>query len=157
MNWEAIGAIAEMAGAIAVVVSLIYVAIQIRDNSNTNRILQRQNATNQLAGFMDLLLLNPELAEVHDKGRDNPEALSTTELVRFRRLMRRGFWYLSAQHQQYVLGAIGEDEWNETFSVIKSYLTHRAVIEWWIDGHGRDTSSPSFAELVDNEISKLNT
>jgi len=154
MNWEAIGSIAEIIGAIGVIGSLLYVAIQIRDNSNTNRILQRQNATNQLAEFMDLLLLNPELAEIHDRGRVDPESLTTKELIRFRRLLRRGFWYLSAQHQQYVLGAIGEDEWNESFSVIKAYMTHRGVIEWWIDGHGRDTSSRSFAELVDKVIAK---
>jgi len=154
MNWEAIGSIAEIIGAIGVIGSLLYVAIQIRDNSNTNRILQRQNATNQLAEFMDLLLLNPELAEIHDRGRVDPESLTTKELIRFRRLLRRGFWYLSAQHQQYVLGAIGEDEWNESFSVIKAYMTHRGVTEWWVDGHGRDTSSRSFAELVDKVIAK---
>ena len=34
MNWEAIGAISEMIGALAVVVSLIYLAFQIRQNTN---------------------------------------------------------------------------------------------------------------------------
>ena len=30
MNWEAIGALGEMIGAVAVVVSLVYLAVQIR-------------------------------------------------------------------------------------------------------------------------------
>ena len=33
MNWEAIGAIGELLGALAVVVSLLYLAVQIRQNS----------------------------------------------------------------------------------------------------------------------------
>lgn len=30
MNWDAIGAVSEMAGALAVIASLIYVALQVR-------------------------------------------------------------------------------------------------------------------------------
>jgi hypothetical protein len=36
MNWEAISAVAEIVGVIAVVVSLGYVAIQIRQNTKGN-------------------------------------------------------------------------------------------------------------------------
>ena len=37
MNWEAIGTIAEVVGAIAVVLSLIYVATQIKQNTEASR------------------------------------------------------------------------------------------------------------------------
>lgn len=37
MNWDAIGASAEGLAAIGVIVSLIYVALQVRDNSNQTR------------------------------------------------------------------------------------------------------------------------
>ncbi len=37
MNWEAIGAVGEIVGALAVVLSLIYLAIQVRQNSNMAR------------------------------------------------------------------------------------------------------------------------
>lgn len=37
MNWEAIGAVGEIIGAMAVVLSLIYLAIQVRQNSNMAR------------------------------------------------------------------------------------------------------------------------
>lgn len=33
MNWDAIGAIGEVVGALAVVISLVYLALQIRQNS----------------------------------------------------------------------------------------------------------------------------
>ena len=37
MNWEAIGAIGEVVGGIAVVVTLVYLAIQIRQNTHMSR------------------------------------------------------------------------------------------------------------------------
>mgnify|MGYP003300637055 CR=1 FL=1 len=40
MNWEAMGAIGEVVGAIAVVLTLAYLAIQVRQNSNP---LDQQN------------------------------------------------------------------------------------------------------------------
>ena len=35
MNWEAIGAIAESLGALGVIITLAYLAIQLRQNSNS--------------------------------------------------------------------------------------------------------------------------
>ena len=35
MNWEAIGAVGEIVGAIAVIATLAYLAIQVRQNTNS--------------------------------------------------------------------------------------------------------------------------
>ena len=52
MNWEAIGAIGEIIGAAAVVVSLIYLATQIRTQNNEARLA----ATHEiLVGFRESL------------------------------------------------------------------------------------------------------
>jgi hypothetical protein len=155
MSWEAIGAIGEVVGAIAVVLTLVYLAVQVRENTKSSRIQERQNTTRQFADTMDILLLHPELADIHDKGRDNPEELSTKDLIRFRRLLLRFFWYLSAQHQQYVLGTIGDDEWAESIAIIRAYIARRGVQEWWNDGHGRSYFSPSFTSFLDEELAKI--
>ena len=155
MNLNAIANIAELIAALGVIVSVVYLAIQIRDNTKSSRIQERQNTTRQFADSMDILLLHPDLAEIHDKGRDNPEELSTKDLIRFRRLLLRGFWYFSAQYQQFVVGAIGDEEWAESISIIRAYIAHRGVKEWWTDGHGREYFSPSFADFIDEELTKI--
>ncbi len=38
MNWEAIGAIGEIAGAVAVVVTLIYLSLQLRENTKSSKV-----------------------------------------------------------------------------------------------------------------------
>ena len=48
MNWEALGAISEAVGVIAIFVSLVYVAMQIRQNTQQ---VSRSIEANQLAAF----------------------------------------------------------------------------------------------------------
>jgi hypothetical protein len=60
MNWDAIGAIGEIVGAIAVLATLIYLAIQIRQNSA----IQRAQTHQQLA----LERVNRCAADYHKQG-----------------------------------------------------------------------------------------
>ena len=50
MNWEAIGAIAELIGGLAVLVTLIYLSIQVKQNSQMQR---QQNITEQTNRCID--------------------------------------------------------------------------------------------------------
>ena len=50
MNWEALGAIGEVVGAIAVVLTLAYLAIQVRQNSNA---LDQQNKVEKAKTVQD--------------------------------------------------------------------------------------------------------
>ena len=43
MNWEALGAIAELLGAVSVLLTLIYLAIQVRENSKIQTIALEMN------------------------------------------------------------------------------------------------------------------
>ena len=88
MNWEAISAIGEAVGAIAVVISLVYLAVQIRQN--TRQIANSIEAT-RLDAFerniesgnrtREFFLLNPELAELYGRGRKSYSGLDTSEKV----------------------------------------------------------------------------
>jgi hypothetical protein len=69
MNWEAIGATGEVMGAIAVLVTLVYLAVQIRQNTDQAKqanTIARANVTAQLRDRHDALWrqlsADPELA-----------------------------------------------------------------------------------------------
>lgn len=68
MNWEAIGAIGEVAGALVVAVTLAFLVVQVRQNSKAiNATITHGN----IAGFNELntlLAANPQLAEIFDRG-----------------------------------------------------------------------------------------
>jgi hypothetical protein len=65
MNWEAIGAVGEIVGAVAVVITLAYLAIQVRQN---NRMMQRQAHLDRVRHIADPLIESPRrLVEVLGK------------------------------------------------------------------------------------------
>ncbi|MBT5719208.1 MAG: hypothetical protein HN872_00750 [Gammaproteobacteria bacterium] len=47
MNWEAIGAIGEVLGAVAVFISLSYLALQIKSNTASMEVTSRQSVANE--------------------------------------------------------------------------------------------------------------
>jgi hypothetical protein len=86
MNWEAISTIAEIVGATAVVVSLIYLAAQIRQNNRQVeeqiRALRLQAYDTAGADFSTLRLHvsgNPQRASVWRRAKDSYSALEPDE------------------------------------------------------------------------------
>jgi len=83
MNWDAIGAIGEIVGAVAVVISLLYLALQMRQN---NKLVER-NAVKEViaerAEYNKFVASSPELSELYWKGMSNPEQLSEAEWLRY--------------------------------------------------------------------------
>jgi hypothetical protein len=64
VNWEAIGAIGEVGGAIAVVVTLVYLALQIRHSTQATRIAAYHQAQEQLWSVGAAVSTDPELANI---------------------------------------------------------------------------------------------
>jgi len=57
-NWDALGAIGEIAGAIAVLVTLIYLAIQIKDNSELAKVQINQSGFEAFSRYRVLCVEN---------------------------------------------------------------------------------------------------
>ena len=152
MNWDALGAIAELLGAIGVIASLFYVASQIRRNS-----LAMEAATNQAVSdsTQERLLApaqSPALAMALANARDDFQALSPAERVQlafFRRATFRGVQNAFFQHQR---GLLSESAWRDYESIIGRNLSSPDVPGWWATE--RETYDEAFAEYVDRILAE---
>lgn len=61
MNWEAIAAVGELAGAVAVVVSLLYLARQISQNTRAMRRTAAHEAVDGMLSWFSHALADPDL------------------------------------------------------------------------------------------------
>jgi hypothetical protein len=98
MNWDAIGAIAELAGALAVIATLVYLAVQLRQNSallKSSIATASRESTNQLTG---LLASDREALRVFYEGLDGREALEALDRQHFDAMVSL---YLEALLQSY--------------------------------------------------------
>ncbi len=100
MNWEAIGAIGEIIGAFGVIVTLIYLALQIKQNSKTIEAQMYQARSEVSANRYGQIADSPYLATIYSKLESEKDPfdlakvddLSPEELTRLKysegRLMR---------------------------------------------------------------------
>ena len=89
MNWDAIGALAELLGALGVIVSLAYLAVQIRQNtaqigeqSRELRLAAIDAIAQSFSRFRDPLIRDPELAALWLRGIADYDGLDEVEQVR---------------------------------------------------------------------------
>ncbi|MEQ8692338.1 MAG: hypothetical protein RIC89_16080 [Pseudomonadales bacterium] len=64
MNWDALGAIAELLGAIAVLATLAYLAIQIRQNSHFIESSVYQSTNDAFIGWFSTMAADKTLADI---------------------------------------------------------------------------------------------
>jgi hypothetical protein len=95
MNWEAAGTIVEGIGVIAVVATLFYVGVQIRQSTAQTRRAEMNANLEQASLFRLALAENQDLAELWVAGLNNYDPLSDAHKVRFESLMAQRFWIWS--------------------------------------------------------------
>jgi hypothetical protein len=147
------GALGEIIGAIAVVASLVYLAIQIRQN--THKISQSIEST-RLAAFernvesgnriRELILLNPDVADLLERGTVSFVQLPRTDKLRFDMLIRIIFSGMQGAHVRHL--TVGGDpmDFQGSLRVLDSLLDKPGV-QQWCDVSEPDWR-PEFAALV---------
>ena len=111
MTLEAMANLGETIGGIAVVVSLVYLGIQMKHNTMQVRSATYQSIVAAAAACNVTLTQSPDLARIFRIGCDDPEALEEDDRVRF--------WFLCSQfldiyenlYLQHANGTLGDDYW----------------------------------------------
>lgn len=154
MNWDAIGAIAELVAALGVIASLLYLAVQVRGSIRASSVEAKLETTGFLSKFNDLILENPELFDLQLRGRADVGSLSKEEYLRFSNLSLKAFWFFSAGHFQFRAGTLSADDFFETRAVLHYWLRGPGCRVWW-EKVGRVMVSPVFREFVEAEMRAL--
>ncbi len=87
MNWDAIGAVAELVGATAVFVSLIYFAAQIRNSKRSDQIIAASQAASAVDEWLGQIVRDAELHELYRRGLGDYASLTRQEKSRFTTLI----------------------------------------------------------------------
>lgn len=152
MNWEAVGAVAEALGVVGVIVSLIYLALQIRHNTRVTRLdaaFRVMHATTTSTGLP--LIQDADLsakvlsASAGDIPVDPGERLQATA------------WFFVAlktvenAHYQYQQGALHEDVWRTWENFWSTWVQMPGFRRYWEDR--RSAFLPGFQRVVDTWVS----
>jgi hypothetical protein len=152
MNWEAIGAAAELLGAIGVIVSLFYLAYQIRRNSES---VEAATALSISEATQQRLLVpaqSPELAGAILRAFRG-EDLSEVEREQVRFFTRASMRGIENAFIQYRRGMISVEAFAGYQALIETNVRLGVVSDWWI--LERQTFEPEFQKVVDQAIDEV--
>lgn len=113
MDWNAVGAIGEIVGAVAVVATLAYLAQQIRDQNRANQTAAFEGIVDAFSQFNMMLAADTELHRIYTTGLNDPTELTDDEAGRFSWLFRA---YMNNNHKiyrAYQRGSIEEKVWSQ--------------------------------------------
>ena len=131
MNWELIAALAEAVGALAVVVSVIYLAQQVRQGNEVASATYHIAQSTNYRSLQRSVIENPEVESILRRGLLDPTALEVGEYHRFITLMGEYFQHLEAQAAGARAGLVQEDIANSWASAVASWIAMPGGREAW--------------------------
>ena len=129
ISYTSVAAIAEVIGAVAVVISLVYLANQVRQNTRVMRATAKQSLTEATQNFIYKMSEHPEcwVKQVAGEPASSPEEDARMSLLV--RAMLRGF---ESQCYQAQAGLLEADEWRALRTAIRDLCALPGVRHYWL-------------------------
>jgi hypothetical protein len=150
MDITTLAAWGEFLGGIAVVISLVYLASQIRQNS---KLLRASTASATLAAtsdFTSLVVQDSEVARIFREGMADRSSLSEDDMQRFDALLTMGLTANSQEYQFFVDGVMARSIWENRTLGLRRVLPLPGYREYW--NVWGDTYPEEFRNVIDGLI-----
>lgn len=162
MDWNALGAVGDLVGSIGVIVSLVYLAVQIRQNSALivqSTTVARADAyvtsANHGAEFMRALALDPETARIWMLGTSHPEELAEADLRRFDLLMLSQIILTDVNYGLMRVGTLDAEVYQIWDHILERWLRHTRFQRLWESGALERMVTASLAERIRQKLAEL--
>ena len=127
VNWDAIGALAELVGGVAVVITLFFLAFQIRHNSKAIAAQLTHDFIESSNQIRSSIYTDAELTRIWVRGSEGGD-LDLEEYERFEQMARSWFFLLVDLHRQCQNGYLKISDFNGMAQGILQRPGVRAVI-----------------------------
>jgi hypothetical protein len=155
VNWEAIGAIGELVGAGGVIVTLVYLAYQIRQNTaqleHSTRTAKAAavNASNvTLRENRQSIFESTEMAEIFLRGNNEPSELTEVQLLRYRLVMQNVTEAMLDIYSQTSVTSFSPETWATQGVTLVHRVLGTAGGRWFWDNYA-DNYPAAFRSEVD--------
>jgi len=150
MNWEALGAVAELVGATGVIATLFYLAVQIRQNTRSIRAAAFQETMRDITAVADLAAQQPELSRVYLEGLNGLEKLSAEDRQRFGAFMLAFIRRVENLVYQTEQGLLDPDSWEGLREALRRIFARPGAVAWW--EQSRHAFNRPLQNFVDHEL-----
>jgi len=147
MNWEAIGAVSDSLGAIAVLVTLIYLAVQIRQNTTQQKreeLVSIQHGQNAIVGQLkDPRIFGAYVRTAEDRCPTiEDRGASFSWVIQYLN-------HFQVIHQLRRDGSLDEEQYQLWAGFAVAVVAPKGVRRWWEEENGRLAFHSEVRELID--------
>jgi hypothetical protein len=146
MDGAAVAAWGEVGGAIAVVVSLLYLSAQVREGHLVALASAQESLQNAFRNFTQPLAADAELYRMLDKGVEEFDSLEGDDRGRFCHLAFQFGKMFESAHYHYTRGLLDEGSWEGWRTGLAHYFHAPGWQEYW--ALRSDLYSPEFRAFV---------
>ena len=151
MNWEAIGAIGEIIGAISVLATLIFLSSQLRQNTIT---LQQQSSRSSASALQQVSasMMDPNVSgNVSKAYAEIDPDLSISQTVQLEHMMMQYLLVFQQDFLDWDKGLHPSTLWDSRLPLIDAIFVASRAREWW-KNVGKHYFTPSFQKLIDKRL-----
>jgi hypothetical protein len=131
MNWEMLSAIGQVVAAIGVIPSLIYLAVQIREQNKERRRAGINILTAQWSELVKTAQESRDFAEVFLRGMGSFHDLDGPDKLRFSAFFTRFTRNCEGMFIYYRDGALDKSLWDGVERTMSDYFAYPGAREWW--------------------------
>lgn len=144
MNWDAIGAIAELVAALAVIISLIYLAIQVKHGIATSKATAYQEVYRDLRASLEGTASEPIPKLLRGEQLTDSELAELPKLLTLRMRAYENWWVQNRD------GVLSDEVFEAYISHLPNTIGSGTAQKWWRDKRVRFI--PGFEAFVDSKI-----
>src|SRR6266568_2025296 len=152
MNWAMLTAIGQLATVFIGVPSIIYFAIQLREQNRERRQSAVNALTVQWGELTKALHENGEFAAIHLRGVHSFHELDPVSKLRFSAFQNRFFKNFEGMYYSRREGILSSELWREIERTMSDFLAYDGVQQWWETR--RHWHTETFVEVVDAIIAR---
>lgn len=147
MNWDGVAAMAELLGAVAVVISLIYLGRQVRQNTTAVRTGNATTVQSNFQALAKLFYTDPEMTKVVLQAMESDQDLTAEQ-----RLGAYAYFFdflktAELAHYHFRHGELDEELWTASMAFYKAYFTTPGFRAYWEER--KASFVPAFQEVVE--------
>ena len=148
MTLETLGYLGEFVGGIAVIVSLVYLARQVHQNTKSLRTESYARALERVAAIQSRLSSDSAMAHVLARGAFDPAALTVEERIQLSWTCYEMFGAFEFIFHQAKSGALADEVWARWAATLAWWISLPAVRAWWESKPA--PFSADFSALIDS-------
>jgi hypothetical protein len=150
---QALGSLGEFVGALAVVISLIYLAQQMSQNTTSVRAASFNSMVQNSIRLLEHAFTDREFADFLHRAQRDPASLSAAERVRWDAYMTAVYRHFGNLVYQYRVGALDQQMWESYERTLREHLRTPSWGEWF-QAH-RGVFSDALQRHVDNLLAEI--